>query len=195
MLEITVRLRSLSAYSPSRAHETPRREKEAPDAWEKRTWLEKGHYDGDDKLYIPMMGFKQGLDTAAKFLSQQIPGKGKQTYTKHFLSGVLCSNNLSTGVAKNDCLCERIYANTDGVRGSGKRVWRLFPKIEKWEGDLTFVIVDMTITPEVFLETLEAAGRFVGVGRFRPERGGTNGRFEVVKWKVNELKQQRTAAQ
>jgi hypothetical protein len=38
----------------------------------------------------------------------------------------------------------------------------------------------------VFLRTLEAAGRFIGIGRFRPRNNGRYGRFAVenLRWDV-----------
>jgi hypothetical protein len=44
------------------------------------------------------------------------------------------------------------------------------------------MIMDDTITKEVFEEVFYAAGSGIGIGRFRPEKGGTNGRFRAVKF-------------
>jgi hypothetical protein len=74
---------------------------------------------------------------------------------------------------------ERIHANADGVRGSGKRVWRNFPRIDKWAGQVTFHVIADEITDEIFEETVTYAGVAVGVGRFRPERGGYFGRYNA----------------
>src|SRR5690606_30989192 len=105
-----------------RLHRTEKLNKETHDDYEVRTWREKSNYDEDGIVFIPAMAFKQAVDSAAKMLSTQIPGKGKSTYTKHFLSGCLCTENLSIGVHKDDMPPITINANSDGVRGSGKRV-------------------------------------------------------------------------
>lgn len=61
---------------------------------------------------------------------------------------------------------------------------RRFPKIRNWEGDLEINVIDENhITAEVLLEHLVVAGNYVGVGQFRVERGGLNGRFIVVSMK------------
>jgi hypothetical protein len=197
MYEVIATLRGRD-YSASRSysHEVPHKEKEKEDAYDLRTWREKGHYNEKGELYIPGMAFKQAIDTAARSLSIVIPGKGKQTYTKNFVAGVLCVDNLNTGVTKDQVGMQKIFANATGIRGAGKRVWRHYPQIPTWEGTTTFMILDRTITPDIFLEVLESAGTFVGVGRFRPERGGTNGRFELVKYEIRDLtegKQRRRA--
>ena len=76
----------------------------------------------------------------------------------------------------------RIHANADGVRGSGKRVFRTFPVIPVWSGVLDVMISDPDLPDAVFERVVIAAGRCQGVGRFRPEKGGSNGRFTVTKF-------------
>lgn len=175
----TAYLRAISPYSASRAHETEKLPKETADAYEQRTWREKAHVL-NGQVYIPPMAFKMGVDRAAKMLGRQIPGKGKATYTKFFESGVLCTDPVFIAAA-DQIECERVYANADGVRGSGKRVWRLFPKINDWKAQVEFHVLADEITSDVFEEHLRQAGAFVGVGRFRPEKGGFFGRYKIEK--------------
>ncbi|MGE0714807.1 MAG: hypothetical protein AB7P02_05140 [Alphaproteobacteria bacterium] len=180
----TATLSSVAPYSQSRAHEAPKLDRETHDAYEQRTWREKLHVNDKGNVFIPPMSFKQSLDVAAKQLGLQIPGKGKSTYTKFFLSGVLCIDGPDLGIKKDDVPSERIHANSDGVRGSGKRVWRLFPTIREWRADVVFHVLANEITRDVFEDALAQAGGFVGIGRFRPQNGGYYGRWKVetVKW-------------
>lgn len=179
----TVKLASAAPYSQSRnySQEIELLPRETHDAFDKRTWRNKCHAMGDGHVYIPPMAFKQGLDTAAKMRGIQIPGKGRATYTKYFLAGVLVMEPLVLPLTRDDLAFDDIFANADGIRGSSKRVWRRFPRIDKWEGEVTFHILADEITEEVFAEVLKQAGAFVGIGRFRPERGGYYGRYEVKK--------------
>jgi hypothetical protein len=132
------------------------------------------------------MAFKMAVDRAARMLGKQIPGKGKSTYTKFFESGVIVTQPVP--IADESAIqMERIHANADGVRGSGKRVWRNFPRVDQWSGEVQFHIIADEITPEVFEETVRYAGLAVGVGRFRPERGGYFGRFAADKFQWSEL--------
>lgn len=177
----TVTLASVAPYSQSRAHETPKNDRERPDDYEARTWREKCHYTPEGNVFIPPMSLKMGLDTAAKMLGMQIPGRGKSTFTKFFLSGCLVMDPVVLPVSKADVACDRIYANADGIRGSGKRVWRMFPRVDSWEGKIQYHILADEITKDVFEEHLKQAGAFVGIGRFRPQSGGYYGRYEVKK--------------
>jgi hypothetical protein len=176
-------LKSVSPYSQSRsyAHEFPKPKRGEHEKFEEDTWRNKLHTGPDGRVFIPPMSFKMALDTAAKMLGIRIPGKGQSTYSKFFLSGVLCMEPVVLPVTKDKIPGDRIYANADGVRGSGKRVWRIFPRIDEWEATVDFHVLANEISEEVFEEHLVQAGAFVGIGRFRPQNGGYYGRFEVKK--------------
>ena len=172
----------MAPYSASRAHEEPKLKGETAADYEERTWRHKAHVE-NGQVYIPPMAFKMAMDRAAKVSGKQIPGKGKATYTKFFEAGVLVLDKVFIA-PENAIQCERVHANADGVRGSGKRVWRKFPRIDPadWSGVCRFTILAPEITAEVFEEIARAAAIGVGVGRFRPERGGFFGRFDPTRF-------------
>jgi hypothetical protein len=182
MKTVLVHLQSSAPYSQSRQHDMPKLDRETDNDREARTWREKATYDANGIICIPAMALKQCLDATAKVLGHQIPGKGKSTYTKHFKAGVICESDVSLGVHKDEVESVTINANSDGVRGSGKRVKRTFPLIPEWAGQARFVILDDTVTKAVFERHMTEAGRFVGIGRFRPENGGLYGRFQPTKF-------------
>jgi hypothetical protein len=181
MRTIIATLENIGCYSQSKHYETPKLDKEGANDYEERTWRERMHVDSKGWVFIPAMAFKNCLAEAAKFISMQIPGKGKATYTKHFEAGVMVMDDLVLPIKKEDVECDRLFVPADGVRGSGKRVKKNFPVIREWKGDVTFYILDDTITAEVFKKHLEEAGKFIGIGRFRPRNNGNYGRFRVLK--------------
>lgn len=170
----------------SRYHDTPKLNKETPDAYEKRTWRNKVHTNGEGLVVIPGMAFKKCIQEAAKYLSIQIPGKGKSTYTKHFKAGfrvdtdpVLLVNGKPIHKDDEDAIEGiTILVNSDGVSGSGKRVSRTFPVFRDWAVEISFLIVDDIITKDVFVEHLKSAGNLQGIGSFRVGNGGMNGTFK-----------------
>lgn len=184
MKTVTVHLESTSAYSQSKHYEDEKLDKELPKDYESRTWRERMHVTEEGYVFIPPMAFKNSLAEAAKYCSLKIPGKRNATYTKHFLSGILVTEGLVLPYQKADVPGEWLFVPSDGVTGSGKRVSKCFPLIRKWEGDVVFYIVDETITKEPFTEVLQAAGNFIGIGRFRPSHGGFYGRFKAsnIEW-------------
>ena len=179
MRQIIATLESASPYSQSRFHNAPKLEKETSDDHEKRTWRERMHINDEGNVFIPPMSFKNCISECAKYISIQIPGKGKATYTKHFEAGLLVMDSLVLDVKKDDVKGEWLHVPSDGRRGGTKRVLKCFPRIDKWAGDVIFYILDDTITEEVFKYHLEQAGKFIGIGRFRPRNNGFYGRFSV----------------
>ena len=172
-------LTSTAPYSQSKYIEEPRGEKETPKDHEVRVWRDRCNVDADGHLIIPPMAFKNCIAEAAKYLSIQIPGKGKSTYTKHFEAGLMVAEPLRLPVTKDKVSGEWVHVPSDGRRGGTKRVLKCFPVVPSWEGAVTFYVLDETITPEVFEHHLEQAGKFIGIGRFRPRNNGYYGRFEV----------------
>jgi len=185
----TVHIESITPYSASRKvdeDEHPRLPKEKPDEYDKRVWREHCTVDKDDTVCIPGMGLKMAVDEACKRLGLQVPGRGKTMYTKYFVSGQIVESDVPIGIKKDQLESISIWANADGVRGSGKRVRRYFPYIQEWRGVARFLILDDAIPADVFEKVVREAGQLIGVGRGRPEKGGMNGRFDVAKLVWNE---------
>jgi hypothetical protein len=181
MIIATVELESISPYSQSKHHITPKKDRELPKDYEQRTWRERLHVNKDGFVFIPPMAFKNCIAEIAKFLGMQIPGKGKSTYTKHFEAGILVTDEVVLSIKKEDVQGEWLFLPSDGKRGSGTRVDKCYPVIPEWKAAVTFYILDEIITEDVFTEHLNKAGQFIGIGRFRPRNNGFYGRFRVGK--------------
>jgi len=184
MKQAIVTLESTSTYSQSRHYNTEKLPKEQPADYEKRTWKERCHYNDAGNVFMPPMAFKNCLSEAAKYLGVKIPGKGKSTYTKHFEAGVLVLEGLVLPETRETIKGQWLFVPSDGKRGGSSRVDKCFPVIPQWKGDVTFYVLDETITEDVFKEHLDQAGKFIGLGYFRPRNNGYWGRFKVVnvKW-------------
>jgi hypothetical protein len=186
MRKATVKVVGIAPYSQSRYHGVEKLNKETADAYEKRTWIEKAHWDENGYMVIPMLAFKNAIAEAAKYLSEQIPGKGKATYTKHFEAGISVLQDSVIYVAGKPVTRDIVAGNTlhvpsDGRRGGGSRVLRTFPTIPVgWEAEIEFMILDDVITEEVFRRHIAQAGQLIGVGSFRVRNNGTRGRFRPV---------------
>lgn len=181
MKTAVVTLESAAPYSQSRLftkHEVPALEKESAADYDIRNWRHHQHFNpATGIVHIPPMALKNCLMEAAQYLSEKIPGKGNATWTRHFTAGVLCSDPPPLGIHKDQTECETFMCHADGKRGSGTRVPRTFPVIREWKTTATFHILDEVITRSVFERYIEEAGKFIGIGRFRPRNGGFYGRF------------------
>lgn len=185
----TVTLTGLTPMTHSHQHDTPKLEGESHEDYDIRTWRNKLNISDDgSSVVIPLHGMTQCLVSAAKYSKKQIPGQGKATWTAKFMAGIMLTDSPRLNVDPKSLGCVIISANADGIRGSGKRVPRRFPVIPTgWQTTFQVYILDPIITEQVFAEVMEGAGIFVGLGQFRPEKGGTNGRFKLDKlvWQDN----------
>ena len=180
----TVDIQAMTPYSPSKHYVVEKIGRETHADYETRTWRERMHYDEKGSVFIPAMAFKNSLQGAASFLGKKIPGRGQKTFAAFFKAAVLVMEGLDLQVQKGSVPGEQFFVPSDGKTGGGTRVMKTFARIEGWGGKVQFIVSDETITKEVFEEHIKAAGAFVGLGRFRPERGGFYGRFRVnnIQW-------------
>ena len=186
----TAKLTGLQMLCFSRFHDTPKLAKELANDYEERTWRNKLHTDDAGMVQIPALAFKNCLSESAKYLSLQIQGKGKATYTKHFEAGVAVFDNIPLNIHKDDVAENKVFVPADGRRGSGTRVMRSYPAIAAgWTAEVPFIVMDDIISKEIFLQVLKSAGNLIGIGTFRVRNNGVCGRFKVesLDWQeVNE---------
>jgi hypothetical protein len=181
-----------SPYSQSAKHDSEMLDRESHDDYDERTWRKKCTVSSDGQVSVPAMAQKQCLDTAAQKLGLKVQGRRGATYKNFFTSGVIAEADapIANGKAIKPADAEKvtIQANADGVRGSGKRVTRRFPSFPKYHTTFAYLITDDIITKEIFETHARAMGLVVGIGRFRAEKGGTNGRFRVTKFEWEDFK-------
>lgn len=187
----TVSLVGIAPMTQSRAHDTPKLEGENAGDYDIRTWRNKlstETVNGTPTVVINAHGVMQCIAAAAKYSKRQIPGQGKATWTAKFTAGITLMENPRLNIDPASVKEIIINANADGVRGSGKRVMRRFPVIPiGWSTTFDVYILDPIIGEQVFREMVELAGMFIGLGQFRPQNGGTNGRFKLdnLAWQDN----------
>jgi hypothetical protein len=187
MRTATIQIEGLTPYSQSRAYQTEKNDNETHDDFDKRAWPQHLHVDDKGEVFIPAVSILQGLAAAASYLGKggDLKKKGSSTWAQNFNCGLAVARGPSLGKTQTDARTERVYCNSDGKRGSGKRVWRTFPIFDQWASTLTIHILDDTIPETIFAKVLEAFGLFIGIGRYRPQNGGYLGRFTVKKMEIN----------
>lgn len=180
MKTATAHLESVSTYSQSDYLKSEKRADETHDDYERRVWRERAHVNKDGFIFIPPMALKWCLTNAAKYRNEKIKGQGNRTWGKKFESGVLCADPIALPERGEEVEGEWLWCNADGKKGSSTKVRRCFPIVPEWTGNAIFYVLDETITEDTFERHLVDAGTFIGIGRFRPEKGGYYGRFKVT---------------
>ena len=189
MKDVIVTIKGITPYSASRNSGIEKPKDVSHEDHDKAHWREKAHYDKDGFVIIPGVGFKLALDAAVARLNEKIKGKGSQTYTGLFKSGVTAMSDLRLDLKKEDLKSITIYANLDGKRGGGKRGNRVFPFVPTWGGTVEFRIFNAAISKDDFERFFTEAGLIAGVGRGRPSMGSPvgNGRFQPTEFKWSDV--------
>lgn len=187
MLKVECDLVGMSPLSFSAPIQSEKNTGESHDAFELRTWKERVRVDNRGEAFITPQAIKNCLSDVAKFLSESVPGKGNNKYTKHFEAGVLVADAMGLGVKGADIPGEKLFVPPDGKPGGNKRVWKTFPTLQKWSIHPVIYLLDPVLVdkPDKVREYLEHAGKFIGIGRFRPRRNGYYGRFRVENFKAS----------
>lgn len=175
-----VSIRGLAPLSQSHKHDVEFLEGESHDDYDKRTWRHKlnvREINGKKTVAIPAFGMKMALQDAAAYSKKRIKGQGQATWTKKFVSGIAILEDIPLNIDPETVQSVTLLMNADGKRGSGKRVTRRLPQMPAWEATFEVTILDPVITQDIFIDVIEQAGYFIGVGQYRPQVGGTNGRF------------------
>ncbi len=102
--------------------------------------------------------------------------QGRKTYKEPFKAGVFViplmipHKNYEWTIDKQPVVIQRA------------RIMRCRPMFENWELSFTIQIRDERISPPIVREVLETAGKFNGIGDYRPRYG----LFDVTKFEVKE---------
>lgn len=66
------------------------------------------------------------------------------------------------------------------------RIMRHRPRFDHWSLRFRLEVDDNTISPSLVHDLLSEGGSRIGIGDFRPEKGGPFGRFQITEWAVVE---------
>ena len=210
MIEVVAKLKSVGPMSQSHVIREEKGQNETHQAFEARTWRQRLNTDGDKpgvgKVFIPPGALKNGLVDVCAYLGEKIKGRGNRTYTKHFVSGLICPYPLELGIDAADIKGEEFFVPANGQRGGAKRVWKMFPVIPEWEAEARFVVVDQVLIDSLIDDKgkpiaggvvdryLRFAGQYIGFGRFRPQNNGYYGRCVVASFEVRQIESDEVAA-
>jgi len=140
-----------------------------------QNYLEK-IYMNENKPYIPSVYFRNCLIEAGKQF--KITGKGKSNYSK--LIGATVDVVPAIILNDNEFVPFRISAVNPMTKG---RMIVTRPKMDVWGCKFEVVLNDDVIDGVVIKDILEHAGRYVGIGDWRPDKKGMFGKFIVTSFK------------
>lgn len=127
----------------------------------------------EDKPYIPSVYFRNSIVEASKQF--KITGKGKSTYSKLVASTLDVNPDM---IPLNEGYEPfRIAAVNPMTKG---RMMVTRPRFNKWSAQFEIILNDDGVPFDVINEILEQAGRYVGIGDWRPQTKGQFGKFMIT---------------
>lgn len=67
------------------------------------------------------------------------------------------------------------------------RIMRHRPRFDEWQATFHIEVDDEVLPVDVCHQLLTEGGRTIGLGDFRPEKGGPFGRFRVTRWEPSKV--------
>lgn len=133
--------------------------------------------DGNNIGYgFPVLGFKAATISAARLFGKAV----KMTELKQFLffEGIITPGDPQALVPINGepSMREDVVRLAGATRAADLR---FRPQFLEWDAELKVTYIENCISLESVLSLVDAAGRTVGVGEWRPERKGESGTFII----------------
>ncbi len=135
--------------------------------------------DEDGNLIIPQPNLFKCLIEGGRFFKA---GKSKITTMKSsLLPACMAIDPINIPLLHN----EPWTVDTRPVRipSTGGRILRHRPLFEDWKLQFTVDLDTDIIGKKLYREIVDAAGKRIGLGEFRPDCKGPYGRFKVTEWK------------
>jgi len=127
--------------------------------------------DGNGTVVQPSTHIESAMIKAAT--NYKIPGQGKKTFKDAFKGGIIIDPLQIPH--KN----QKWVKDMQSVVINRSRIVRARPRLDDWELEFTIINSDERVTPNIIKDTLSDAGKFFGIGDFRPKFG----RFEITEFK------------
>jgi len=145
-----------------------------------REQAESTAYRDDDtlKLWIPTLWFKGSMSSVSS--DYKIPGSRKSV--KSIFGGVVLPVTEKC-YFDGDLHLKDVEIDSRPVVIQRARIMRHRARLENWSVTFELEIDDSLLGDESVNQILVESGRRVGVGDFRPQKGGPFGRFIVTQWK------------
>ena len=133
------------------------------------------YFDDENGVYLPTQNIRATLIGGAKLNKLGMAIKR---------GTVMLSDREPLDYGKKlskDKLWEQGYIDKRSVVISNSKVMAYRPKFKDWNVTFELIYDENTLDESDIMLSFENAGRFIGIGGYRPEKGGIFGRFDTEK--------------
>jgi hypothetical protein len=147
---------------------------------EPRAAAEKAAYRAQDgTLYLPGAAIARLLREAGAAHKQ----RGSRRSIKYIVpAAVLVAEDAITLHNGAPLTAFEVDSRPVTIPATKGRIMRHRPRLDAWQATFTLEVNDDLLPVEVIHQLLTEGGTGIGVGDFRPERGGPFGRFQITSW-------------
>lgn len=124
--------------------------------------------------YIPAEHLKGALIGAGGMVKSKVGARSKSMKT--IVAAMFFVSPEKVSLPDYDDIDKRSAVN----KNVKARVITIRPKWTKWTATFTLLVDEDSITKDTIKAVLEYAGKYIGIGSFRPTNNGEFGRFEVA---------------
>ena len=130
-------------------------------------------YNDKEGFYIPTEHIRGALINAGAMVKSKVGNSRKSM--KNIVAGMFFIAEEKIRLPSEYEIDKRSAVN----RNIKARIICIRPKWNKWEALFTLQVDNDTITKETIKEIISNAGKYIGIGSFRPTNNGMFGRFEL----------------
>lgn len=156
---------------------------ESIDDFEKSRWRERMWTDEDGTPMLPRLAINNCFTEGAKALQMKVPNRGRVQFGGVFAKCLLPPDkHVRLGVEIKDVQPITMFVPSNGKKGGGNRVNKIFAQIENWKATFEVVALDNAITKDVLQTVANYSGNCIALGAMRPGSNncGQCGRFDVL---------------
>lgn len=124
--------------------------------------------------FIPADQIRGALIAAGSYVKAKVGGRSKSM--KQIVAAMFTVSPEEIQIPEYDTIDKRSAVN----RNVKARVIVVRPRWNNWNVEFTLSVDEDSITIETITQIIEYAGKYVGIGSFRPTNNGLFGRFELV---------------
>lgn len=127
----------------------------------------------DGPCYIPADHLRGAFIAAGSFVKAKVGGRSKSMKT--IVAAMFTISPDEIHLPEYDTIDKRSAVN----RNVKARVIVVRPKWTQWGASFTLIVDEDSITTQTITQIIEYAGKYVGIGSFRPVNNGLFGRFNL----------------
>jgi len=134
--------------------------------------------NGDGQFYMPSEHLRGSFINGGKMVKSKV-GNSRRSMA-NIVAGMFFIKEDKLPLPDNWEIDKRSAVN----KNIKARVISIRPKWVDWNVEFTLEVDNDTITDETTKAVIENAGKYIGIGSFRPEHNGMFGRFEIEKFEL-----------